>query len=276
MKKKLYVSLLVSSMIFALTACGGSGKATETTGGETTVAETSAEETTTVAETTIGGDADFTWPFGKIGKMLPKFEGKPGELSWEDNTGLSMYLYDISKSEFTDYAEKCQEAGFDVDYSIHDTSYSARNAEGYDLFMTYTESDKELGISVAAPADVSESETEATTEAKVSESETTVVETTAEETKATVASGDIRPEIKEAIDSYEAFFDEYCEFMKKYNSSSNQSSMLSDYTKYMTQCAETLNKLEAFEDADLSDAEWAYFNDAMLRIYNKLSEAGVM
>lgn len=80
----------------------------------------------------------------------------------------------------------------------------------------------------------------------------------------------IRPEFKAAMDSYEAFFDEYCRFMKTFAESNNTASMLSEYMRFMTRYTECMEELEAMDDGTLSDAELAYYNEVMLRISEKL------
>lgn len=90
------------------------------------------------------------------------------------------------------------------------------------------------------------------------------------EPPANVAPAGIRPEFKEAMDSYEAFFDEYIEFMETYESSNNSMEMLLDYTKYMAQYAETMEKLDEIGEEEMSDEELAYYTETMLRINEKL------
>lgn len=80
----------------------------------------------------------------------------------------------------------------------------------------------------------------------------------------------IRPEFKEVMDSYEAFFDEYCRFMESFSKSGNTASMLSEYMRFLTRYAECMEELEAMDDGTLSDAELAYYNEVMLRISEKL------
>lgn len=47
-----------------------------------------------------------------------------------------------------------------------------------------------------------------------------------------VATNGIRPEIKEALDSYEKFFDEYCAFMKKYSENPSDLSLIMSFATY--------------------------------------------
>ena len=87
---------------------------------------------------------------------------------------------------------------------------------------------------------------------------------------ASPSDGDIRPEIKEAIDSYEAFFNEYADFMESYDTS--DVSALAEYLSMLEQYTETMQKLDDMEDADLNDAELTYYTQAMLRIDQRLLE----
>lgn len=83
----------------------------------------------------------------------------------------------------------------------------------------------------------------------------------------------MRPEFKEALDSYEDFFDEYCAFMKKFNESPDDLSLLGDYTEYLTQYTETMEKMEALDDGAMNDAELKYYLEVTNRINEKLLDA---
>lgn len=82
----------------------------------------------------------------------------------------------------------------------------------------------------------------------------------------------IRPEFKKTMDSYEAFFDEYCAFMKRYAQGGNAMSMLSDYMSFLSRYTEAMEDLEAMGDEEMSDAELVYYTEVMARITNKLLE----
>lgn len=83
----------------------------------------------------------------------------------------------------------------------------------------------------------------------------------------------IRPEFKEALDSYEKFFDEYVEFMEKFSASDNTLSMLAEYSDFMTKYAETLSAMEALDDGEMSKEEAAYYLEVTTRINQKLLSA---
>lgn len=82
----------------------------------------------------------------------------------------------------------------------------------------------------------------------------------------------IRPDFKEAMDSYENFFDDYCNFMKKYSENPSDLSLLTDYLDYLTEYTETMDKLDNIDQSEMSDAELKYYLEVMSRINNKLLE----
>ena len=85
--------------------------------------------------------------------------------------------------------------------------------------------------------------------------------------------GSSSSDIRKAIDSYEAFFDEYIVFMEKYKRNPSDLQLLADYMKFVDQYEKTMNELDALNDADMSAADREYYLDAMNRINKKLLSA---
>ena len=83
----------------------------------------------------------------------------------------------------------------------------------------------------------------------------------------------IRPQVKEMCDSYEAFVDEYCEFMVKYSKNPTDLSLLSSYTSYMSKLSEFEQKMDAVDESTLSKEEDKYYIDTMLRCEQKMINA---
>ena len=115
----------------------------------------------------------------------------------------------------------------------------------------------------------------ATSENRVTSSESAMPST---EMKTEVEANDditegIRPEFKEAMDSYELFFDEYVKFMKKYKEAKDITSMVSEYSSMMQQYIDTMANLQEIGESELSDKEALYYAEVMLRINQKLLEA---
>ena len=83
----------------------------------------------------------------------------------------------------------------------------------------------------------------------------------------------VSPEFKATMDSYEAFFDEYIDFMKAMSDDPSNMAMLLKYASMMTQYAETMEKLEAIDESKLSPSDDAYYIEVMARIEVKLLQA---
>lgn len=66
---------------------------------------------------------------------------KYGEVVSDSSDYLYVYIYDMDKKEFKDYVSKCKENGFTVDYSGSDTSYLAKNDNGYEVSLNYSDYD---------------------------------------------------------------------------------------------------------------------------------------
>lgn len=80
----------------------------------------------------------------------------------------------------------------------------------------------------------------------------------------------MRVSFKEAMDSYEAFYDEYVAFMQKYNDSDNTLAMLPDYLKLVAQAEEANKKIDEWDDGTMNDTELKYYIEVTSRISQKL------
>ena len=78
----------------------------------------------------------------------------------------------------------------------------------------------------------------------------------------------IRPEIKEAIDSYEAFVDEYCAFMTEYTIS--DLTKLGTYNELLKKEVEMSKNFEALENENLTEEEAIYYADVSLQCSQKM------
>jgi hypothetical protein len=82
----------------------------------------------------------------------------------------------------------------------------------------------------------------------------------------------MRPEFKDAMDSYEAFYDEYCDLMQKYSENPSDLKLLAEYADMMTKAADMSEKFEDWEDDELNNAELKYYLDVNNRVMQKLLE----
>lgn len=88
-----------------------------------------------------------------------------------------------------------------------------------------------------------------------------------------VSDDTIRPDVKEAIDAYETFIDEYCEFMAKYSQSGGTDlALLADYAKFVSKLSDYESKMDRLSE-DLTDAEYWYYMEVLNRCNEKIIKA---
>ena len=84
----------------------------------------------------------------------------------------------------------------------------------------------------------------------------------------------IRPEFKEAMDSYEAFYTKYCEVLKAYSKNPTDMNLLSEYSDLLGKAADVDQAFEAWDESELSSEELQYYLDVNSRVIKMLSEVG--
>lgn len=95
------------------------------------------------------------------------------------------------------------------------------------------------------------------------------------------SSGEVTPEFKEMMDSYETFMNQYCDFMVKYvNATSSGDSatlfaMTADYASLVQQELDWASKIDGIDESTLSPADDAYYLEVQGRVLKKLGETGV-
>lgn len=219
-------------------------------------------------------NSTLNWPSdSKLASMLPE-----GKIENDNATYFSAKVYKTSQEDFNDYVKACKKKGFKVDYDSSDDSYDAENKKGYELSLDYNWDnldDMSITLSVPKKKNEKKSNSNASSEfekAEVSKNDTKKVETTETNTNTSTT---VTPEFKEAMDSYEAFFDEYIAFMTTYKDEDEPVSMLSDYMNYLTKYQETMEKLDQIDKDNLSAADDAYYIEVQSRINQKLTNAAL-
>lgn len=84
--------------------------------------------------------------------------------------------------------------------------------------------------------------------------------------------GKVSADFKETMDNYETFFNDYIEFMEKYQKSDDTTAMLADYTEFMKKYNDMTEKLETIDEEDLSAEDALYYAEVSARISEKLSK----
>lgn len=101
--------------------------------------------------------------------------------------------------------------------------------------------------------------------------ETETVETTEESTEE--ATSGIRPEFKETMDAYEAFYDEYCAFMEKYKQNPSDLSLLAEYATMVGKMADMNAAFEKWDQDEMTTEELKYYLEVSSRVAQKMVDA---
>ena len=246
----------------------------------------------------VSKNTTYIWPSSGIGLMLPQPESDKGEINYDSAKYFSLDVYGVSAEQYQKYLSACKDRGFTLESEVISESFYANNAEGYRLSLRYSSETKDLSIHLDAPKVEEEATATIESDAAVivpndasqpvdSENfpETAVptnspVEPTAVPIIANIPTAlpteslemidGMRKEFKEAMDSFEAFFDQYVAFMQKYKSAPTDLSLLADYAKFMAQYTDMMQKMDAWDDGTLSNAELSYYIAVTSRISQKL------
>lgn len=223
------------------------------------------------------------WPTSEIGKLLPVPDSTVGKIIRESSDGFYIYVGNISKDNYNAYVNACAEKGFSVDYKKDDTYYRADNEDGYHVSLMY-EGSNVMSVEIEKPKEPEATPTTApalqqentpTTDISPTPEIVNTVATSAPEPTpeaAPVLVDGMRPEFKAAMDSYEAFYVEYCDFYKKYSENPSDLGLLADYAVMMTKLADMNEKFDAWKDGDLNNAELVYYMEVNTRVTQKLLE----
>lgn len=235
--KRLFVLLFAAAMALTLVACSGDGDKNDSP-------EAKFYGTWTISDCEVNG----------VKMTADEYKALIGE----DISDFSLVLKDGSACIFT--YKNDQRFGT---WSVVEGGLKIGDAE-------CPISENSLRLSVADDALYLQKTSDSQETPKVAAQETP--KESAVEEAPTPASDEVSPEFKEMMDSYEAFFDEYVEFMKKYQSSDDVVGMLADYSDYMARYAETMEKIGALKNEKLSAADAAYLAEVQARITAKTLE----
>lgn len=204
----------------------------------------------------------LAWPSAGAASYVPAPASTTGKVDSDSSTFFFAYVGETSADAFGAYVDACAAAGFNVDYSRGDTWYGAKNAGGVALRVEYRGFDT-MTVRVEVPDDVDAS---AGAETAASDAGDTTTPDAA-----TGGSSDFRA----TMDAYEAFMNEYCDFMETYSSDSgNVVSMALDYASMMSRYAEWAEKVEEIDEGSLSTEDYAYYVEVMGRVTVRLAEVG--
>ncbi len=209
----------------------------------------------------------YVWESFVLHDKLPKPASNRGKNIFESSDHLYIDVGGCSKEDYNNYVAQCvSEYGYTVDLDKSDTIFRAKNSEGYEVSVMYW-SWNAMSITLDAPK-------EAQPSAAPDAAPKSTPEPTKEPEKSSSAAG-LGKEFKQAMDSYEKFMDEYVAIVKKYKANPTDTSILADYTKYMSKYAEMVKDFEKWESNGLNDAEAAYYLEVQSRVLKKLADVTV-
>ena len=146
------------------------------------------------------------------------------------------------------------------------------------VFGSKDKEKSEAAIEPAQTAETAAEPVEAATEPAPEEPAETSAEQPVEqpaeepaEQPATTPEGEISPELREFLESYEAFVDEYCEFLETYDSSDTAAALKA--LSLASKSADLSAKADDWKSQSMNDAETRYYIEVMTRIEAKLLKA---
>ena len=240
---------------------------------------------------------NISWPTGTAGYLLPEPSSTTGKFNYEHDTNFSVYVGDTSREAYDEYVKDCSDYGFDIDYDKGENYYRAYNDDGYYLALSYEGNNimlvridepengvetvsatenaaQESGIQETERSEEKGSVTESKPEETTAESKTEEQKPSADSGNSTAGENGLRKDFKDAMDSYEAFMNEYCDFIEKYSKNPTDAQLMADYMSYMSKYDDLTKKFDQWGGEDLNDAELAYYMEVQTRVYDRLAEVG--
>ncbi len=212
--------------------------------------------------------------------------------TWND--GMDNF-YDIWDDIYEDLYDKCDEL---VESGEEQLSYSEYSDVWSDMYEEYSDSWSDMyqqhsdawnctykdysavwsgfyndNSNVEELLKEAKGEKQEETSSKTEESTTNDTEKEKDSDSNTELVDGMRPEFKAAMDSYEAFYDEYCEFMKKYKANPTDTKLLTEYSDMMKKLVDMDEAFTEWENSDLNSEELKYYSEVSSRIAQKLLDA---
>lgn len=215
---------------------------------------------------------EFIWPDSDLAKLLPKARSNIGKIELDEkyrsNDVLFIYVANTSLKDFKDYINSCIDKGFNYDCESGDNFFKAYNDDKYFLSLRLEE-DNIMWVWINSPSDkVFNDEKKNDSEIKDNTFPENYTPPIAEvPPESNLSDKDIRPEIKEDIDNYESFIDEYVEFMENFYPDLYDTWI--DYDEYQDKYETKSKEFSEIKNKDLTEDELNYFNEVLTRLKEK-------
>ncbi len=200
----------------------------------------------------------YKWAEGGLSTVIPQ----PDVMSvscTESDTSLGFTSYGASNEQFNKYVQTCKDKGFTVNASSSKTSYNAENSDGYKLSVYYYAEDERLTGNLYAPKKAA-----------------TPQPTKSAATPTSLSSANTEA-WKQFLNDYENWTNSYIELVEKYKENPDDLSLISEYTKIMTETAQWAERAQEYEDElkndNVSPEVLTEYINTLARITQKIAEA---
>ena len=99
------------------------------------------------------GDESFTWPEHKLAGIIPKIEEKLGAAEVDKDDSITIYIYNMSKEEYSLYISRCEEL-FNIDSKKEIAFYEGYDSQGNKINVRLGDM-KDMTITVDSPRKLS-------------------------------------------------------------------------------------------------------------------------
>lgn len=223
--------------------------------------------------------SNFIWPSNQLVNTIEKYNTDKGKVLYSTDKWFSMRLFIANKKEFLNYIEKIKQKGYDLEEDFTGNKYTAKNRNDNLLKIEIEYLDKDnntyirhdmMEITIKKEESKEEKEKREKEARKLEAKERKEQEQKKNESPKTT-SNTIDPQFKKAMDSYEFAMKEYSSFMKKYTSSSNPVSMMTDYNRIMEKYTNANNEFNKIKKESLNSAELAYYLEVQSRVVKNIN-----
>ncbi len=195
--------------------------------------------------------------------LLDEAYGDAEYEEWSEARSNEYEWWSDTRSEVYDEWSDCRSDIYDFWSDMKGEMWDEDIEKAYEKVTDFIEDIEQIKEKEADVGNGSVSETEITNNENSNEGTT--------EADVTLVEG-MRPEFKEAMDSYEEFYENYCEVMKAYSNNPTDLSILTEYAELMQKSVEMSEKFEAWDEEEMNNAELMYYLDVNGRVTQMLLE----
>lgn len=136
----------------SLTACNSNGTSSQTESSNTVNSSVSADSSTGSSNNSYEAWSDEI----VLSNIIPEVKGTVDHTYENTEEELWITFKSVDDSQYKDYLTACKNRGFTVEEKTDSLGYTAFNADGYQIELTYFGSSEDLTILLKAPMEMDE------------------------------------------------------------------------------------------------------------------------